>query len=182
MIITGEQIKEYVKEGKIVIDPFDEKQINPNSYNVRLHSVLKVYDKQLPYLDAKADNPTNEIIIPEEGYVIKPGTLYLGRTVEYTETMPISENDALVICIDGRSSLARLGVSCHISAGYGDIGFKGTFTCEISCVHPVKIYPNMLIGQIYYVKTFGNTDIIYHGKYQGQIDATKSKFFVDADK
>lgn len=182
MILTGSAIKKYVDEGKIVIDPFKLDQLNPNSYNVRLHNVLKVYDTSEDILDMKKENKFKEIIIPESGYILQPGILYIGRTIEYTETPPIDADNGLVIAIDGRSSLARLGISCHIAAGYGDIGFKGTLTCEISCVQPVRIYPNVQIGQLYYTTTFGKTNIVYTGKYQSQIDAGESKFYKDADK
>lgn len=180
MVLTGRQIEKYVKEGIISIDPFDPKQLNPNSYNIRLGNELLVYDNHV--LNIKEDNPTHIVTIPEEGLRLEPGILYLGRTVEYTKTPPISNTEALVVCIDGRSSLARHGISCHIAAGYGDIGFEGTFTCELSCVQPVVIFPNILIGQLYYMTTLGETDIVYNGKYQGQIEATKSRFYMDIDK
>lgn len=176
-ILTGSEIKKRIELGDIIIDPYDPKQINPNSYNVRLHHELKVYQDKI--LDIEKENSYKTIIIPEEGLILYPGTLYIGRTIEYTTTKPSAR---CVPCIDGRSSTARLGISCHISAGFGDVGFKGTFTCEISVIQPVRIIRNLQIGQIYYISVEGNTDIIYNGKYQGQIDATTSRFFLDANK
>lgn len=176
-ILTGSEIKKKIELGDIIISPYDEKQINPNSYNVRLHPELKVYENKV--LDIEKENPYRTIEISNEGLVLEPGILYIGRTIEYTTTKPEAR---CVPCIDGRSSTARLGISCHISAGFGDIGFKGTFTCEISVIQPVRIIPNLQIGQIYYLSVEGNTDIVYNGKYQGQIDATTSRFFFDANK
>ena len=86
--INWTKIEEYVNRGIIGIEPFDPAQLNPNSYNVRLHNTLKVYKNSV--LDSREKNETIDIIIPEEGMLLRPGTLYLGRTVEYTSTKPIS--------------------------------------------------------------------------------------------
>ena len=82
--------------------------------------------------------------IPEEGFILEPGVLYLARTMEYTET------HKFVPMLEGRSSVGRLGISIHSTAGFGDIGFCGYWTLEISCVQPVRIYPGVEICQIYY--------------------------------
>ncbi len=172
-MITGKEIKRQVELGNIVIKPFDEKRINPNSYNITLNNKLVVYDD--PVLDMKKKNSTHEIIIPEEGLVLEPNKLYLGRTNEYTETT------GFVPCIDGRSSIGRLGLFIHVTAGFGDVGFKGTWTLEIQCVQPIRIYPNVEIGQLYYEQIQGE-QTLYSGKYLNQIDATPSKMNVDFDK
>lgn len=167
-MLTGNEIERQIKIGNIVIDPYNDKQLNPNSYNITLHNELLMYSNKI--LDIAKENPTKIIKIPSDGLALLPGRLYLGRTVEYTETY------GLIPCIDGRSSIARYGINVHHTGGFGDIGFKGTWTLEISCVQPVIIYPFIEIGQIYYFKPEGIINKIYDGRYQGQIDATASRF------
>ena len=113
-------------------------------------------------LDPKKDNETLDIEIPEEGYVLLPGTLYLGETEEYTETYGFIPN------IDGRSTTGRLGIEIHRTAGFGDNGFKGKWTLEITVTHPVIVYPGMEIGQLYYETIDGDSSMKYEGKYQNQ--------------
>lgn len=108
MILSGKQIKDSLGKD-IVIEPFNEKQINPNSYNLKLHNELLVYDEEV--LDMKKPNKTKKLIIPEEGIVLEPRKLYLGRTLEYTET------DKYVPMLEGRSSIGRLGVFIHVQQG-----------------------------------------------------------------
>lgn len=154
---------------KIVIEPFYEDQLNPNSYNLRLGSKLLRYVSSkpgspfhdMPCLDMKTPNPVEEIIIPPDGLWLSPGELYLGNTVEYTET------HNLVPVIEGRSSAARLGLSVHITAGFGDIGFCGHWTLEITVVHPLRVYPDVEICQIAYTDVLGAI-VPYKGKYQAQ--------------
>ena len=92
----------------------------------------------------KKPNEVEEIIIPETGYQLKPNELYLGRTLEYTNTKKY------VPMIEGRSSIGRLGIFIHITAGFGDVGFAGYWTLEIFCIKPIIIYPNVEIAQLYY--------------------------------
>jgi len=132
MILSGLEIKKQVENKNIIIEPFNEECINPNSYNLRLHNELLVYEDHV--LDMKLPNKTKKIIIPEEGLILEPGKLYLGRTVEYTKT------DKFVPMLEGRSSIGRLGLFIHVTAGFGDIGFSGFWTLEIHCIQPVKIY------------------------------------------
>lgn len=172
-MLTGPEILKQVKKGKIKIEPFNEKNLNPNSYNITLNDELLVYDCDI--LDVKKSNPTKKIKIPKSGLVLEPGKLYLGRTNEYTET------DDFVPCIDGRSSVGRLGLFIHVTAGFGDVGFKGTWTLEIQCIQPIRIYPNLEIGQIYYEKVQGKKTY-YHGKYLGQVNVQKSKMNEDFKK
>ena len=113
-------------------------------------------------LDCKKDNPTYEIEIPESGVVLIPGRLYLGSTLEYTET------HGLVPCIDGRSSIGRLGISIHATAGFGDVGFRGTWCLEIAVVEPVRIYHGMQFCQISYESVLGEIQEYKSKKYQGQ--------------
>lgn len=113
-------------------------------------------------LDPRKENETIDITIPEEGYVLLPGTLYLGETVEYTETY------GFVPKIDGRSTTGRLGMVIHLTAGFGDNGFKGKWTLEITVTHPVIVYPNMEVGQLYFEEIQGDCSMLYNGKYQEQ--------------
>lgn len=228
-MLSGLEIKKQIKEGNIVISDFDESRLNPNSYNIRLGSKLKVYKKAIassdeinaeinkrmePYmeeiqkimtdvqslngetsdennkrikeltktkedivnqvlrdyaLDPKKDNETMDIEIPENGYILIPGTLYLGETVEYTETYGFVPN------IDGRSTTGRLGIEVHRTAGFGDNGFKGKWTLEITSTHPVIVYPNMEIGQLYYETIDGDSSLMYNGKYQNQKGVQSAK-------
>ncbi|MEZ4978741.1 MAG: dCTP deaminase [Chitinophagales bacterium] len=124
MILSGKKIKEELNEN-IFITPFDEKQLNPNSYNLRLFNELLVYDKH--ELDMKTPNTASKIIIPEEGLLLETNTLYLGRTVEHTKT------NNYVPMLEGRSSIGRLGLFIHVTAGFGDVGFDGFWTLEILC-------------------------------------------------
>lgn len=130
----------------------------------------------LPPLDMKRPNETIELEIPEEGYVLQPGVLYIGRTVERTWT------DKFIPMINGRSSGGRLGISIHICAGFGDIGFDGTWTLEITVVEPVRIYPNTEIAQVCYFKPCGKIKNLYDGRYQGQTHATPTRFFLGKNK
>ncbi|MFW5980047.1 MAG: dCTP deaminase [Halanaerobiales bacterium] len=157
MILSGKAIKDKL-DNEIIIDPFNEKQLNPNSYNLKLHNKLMVYENNV--LDMKKENKAKEITIPKEGLVLEPGKLYLGRTVEYTET------NHYVPMLEGRSSIGRLGLFIHITAGFGDIGFSGYWTLEIFCIQPVKVYPDVEICQIYYHEIEGNYDKYNSEKYQ----------------
>lgn len=170
MILSGLEIKKRLGKD-IFISDFNEKQLNPNSYNLRLHNELLVYKD--PVLDMRIDNPTEKIIIPEEGYVLQPGVLYLGRTVEYT----ITKN--LVPMIDGRSSVGRLGMEVHVSAGVGDVGFAGFWTLEIQVVHPLRIYPFVEICQIYYHTIEGEFEEYKSDKYQNNTGIQSSQMFKD---
>jgi dCTP deaminase len=158
MILTSERIEKELRFGRIKIDPFDQKRLNPNSVNLQLHPRLLVYDELV--LDARNKNRHKEIIIPDDGFVLQPNVLYLGSTVEYTET------HQLVPKIDGRSSMGRLGIFVHVTAGFGDIGFCGHWTLEIVAVHPVRIYPYLEICQISYHEIIGLIGQTYTGKYQ----------------
>lgn len=159
-MLSGMEIKRRVenKEG-IYISDFNESRLNPNSYNLRLHKDLQVYDSKI--LDMKKKSSTTDIVIPDEGLLLKPNKLYLGRTVESTTT------EGLVPILSGRSSIGRLGIFVHITAGFGDNGFSAKFwTLEIAVVQPVIIYPNVEICQIAYHPIEGDQSIKYNGKYQ----------------
>lgn len=175
MMLSGLTIKNLLGT-KIGIDPFNESQLNPNSYNVRLHNELLEYDDLV--IDMKKDNPYHTITIPESGYILRPNRLYLGRTVEKISTSDDTTEDAYMMMISGRSSIGRLGINIHATAGFGDVGFNGHVTLEISVVTPVRIYPNCEIGQVYFeeVTLPCNT---YSGKYQNNSGIQTSQLFRD---
>jgi dCTP deaminase len=173
MILSGKEIQSRLGKD-IQIDPFDPRLINPNSYNLRLHNELMVYEKM--ELDMKTPNPTRMIQIPEEGLLLETNTLYLGRTVEYTKT----EN--LVPMLEGRSSIGRLGLFIHVTAGFGDVGFAGFWTLEIFCVQPIRIYAGVEICQIYYHAIEGEYDLYNSGKYQNNTGIQPSLLYQDFEK
>lgn len=172
MILSGLKIAEEVRAGRIFISDFDEKRLNPNSYNLRLADELLVYDTdkytaagdliltEHGPLDMKKKNPFHNFKITDGGFLIYPGVLYLGRTMERTLT------ECFVPMLEGRSSVGRLGVFIHVTAGIGDVGFNGYWTLEISCVQPVVIYPGVDICQIYYQTIDGDYTPYASGKYQ----------------
>lgn len=170
MILSGKEIKSKLGND-IVIEPFDEKRLNPNSYNLRLHNELLIYEEDV--LDMKKPNRVKSIIIPPEGLLLEPGKLYLGRTVEYTET------DKYVPMLEGRSSIGRLGLFIHVTAGFGDVGFKGYWTLEIFCVQPIRIYPEVELCQIYYHAVEGDYDKYSSGKYQNNKGVQPSLLYKD---
>ncbi|RQD67422.1 MAG: dCTP deaminase [Tindallia sp. MSAO_Bac2] len=172
MILSGREIKSRLGTD-IFIEPFDEKQLNPNSYNLKLHNELLTYDSEI--LDMKKPNPTRSIQIPEEGLVLEPHRLYLGRIQEYTKTF------GLVPMLEGRSSIGRLGLFIHVTAGFGDVGFCGYWTLEIFCIHPIKIYPDVEICQIYYHTIEGDYDPYVSGKYQLNSGIQASRLYEDFD-
>ncbi len=158
MILSGIKIREEIQKGNIQIEPYREEQLNPNSYNLRLHNELLVYTE--PMLDVKKPNEYRILTIPEEGLVLEPGVLYLGRTVEFTRT------DKFVPMLEGRSSMGRLGLCVHVTAGFGDVGFAGFWTLEIHAVMPIRIYADMEVCQIYYHTVEGEYEKYSSGKYQ----------------
>ena len=156
MILTDKRILEEIEKGTIVIEPFNRSCLGTNSYDVHLGKHLAVYAD--PVLDAKKHNKVEHLEIGEDGFVLQPGVLYLGVTQEYTET------HASVPFLEGKSSIGRLGIDIHATAGKGDVGFCNTWTLEISCVHPVRVYEGMPIGQLIYFKVEGEIDNYYNKK------------------
>ena len=174
MILSGKEIKKQVKEGSIAIDPFTDDQINPNSYNLRLHPDLLVYDNDI--LDMREKNSASPLVIPEDGLLLVPHKLYLGRTVERTST------DKYVPMLEGRSSVGRLGLFIHITAGFGDIGFDGFWTLEIFCVQPIRIYSGLEICQIFYHTIDGDFDLYRSKKYQSNKGVQPSMLYKDFEE
>lgn len=157
MILSGKEIEKHIGK-EVKISPYNKSQLNPNSYNLRLHEELLTYDCDI--LNMKTESATKKMTIPESGLLLRPNKLYLGRTVEYTET------DQFVPMLEGRSSIGRLGLFVHITAGFGDVGFKGYWTLEMYCIQPIVIYPNVEICQVYFHTIQGDYEKYSSGKYQ----------------
>ena len=156
---------------EIIIKPFNKSQLNPNSYNLRLADELMIYD--LHELDMKKKNSGHLIKIPEEGYLLEPNKLYLARTMEYTKT------ECFVPMLEGRSSVGRLGLFIHVTAGFGDVGFSGYWTLEMFCVQPIRIYSGVEICQIYFHTVLGTADKYDSGKYQNNKGIQTSLLYKD---
>lgn len=176
MILSDKQIFAARERREIVIEPWDEKSLGTNSYDVHLGDVLKTYASVKPrdevetwidergftqtalvVLDAKREQSVRVHKIGPEGFVLVPGKLYLGVTQEYTET------HKHVPFLDGKSSIGRLGITIHCTAGRGDVGFCNHWTMEIHVVEPVRVYAGMPIGQLIYFET-GDVEVPYNKK------------------
>ena len=156
MILTDQEILNYMDKGLIKIEPFNLSCLGTNSYDVHLGSTLALYESDV--LDAKAHNKIKTFEIPDEGYVLTPDQFYLGVTQEYTET------HAHVPFLEGKSSIGRLGIDIHATAGKGDVGFCNYWTLEISVKKPVRIYKGMPIGQLIYFEIKGDIINAYNKK------------------
>lgn len=167
MILSGHEIRSQLG-ANIIIDPFDAEHLNPNSYNLTLHDELMVYEEVV--LDMAKANRVRRVTIPDDGLVLSPNQLYLGRTVERTET------HHFVPMIEGRSSVGRLGLFVHVTAGFGDVGFAGFWTLEMFAVQPVRIYAHVPICQIFYHEIKGEIQE-YAKKYQNNRDIQPSLLF-----
>lgn len=173
MILSGQEIKKLMGTD-LVIEPYEERLVNPNSYNLRLHHQLLVYDNNI--LDMKTENKASMLEIPEEGLLLEKDKLYLGRTLEYTES------HKHVPMLEGRSSIGRLGLFVHVTAGFGDVGFCGFWTLEMFCVQPIRIYAGVEICQVFYHSIEGDYDLYKSGKYQKNKGVQPSLLFKDFEK
>jgi len=156
MILSDKRILEEIEQGNILIEPFRKDCLGTNSYDVHLGRFLGTYRDRI--LDARAHNKIDIFEIPMDGFVLQPGTLYLGVTEEYTET------HKHVPFLEGKSSTGRLGIDIHATAGKGDVGFCNTWTLEISVAQPVRVYFGMPIGQLIYFVVEGEVETMYNTK------------------
>ncbi|HYG16603.1 MAG TPA: dCTP deaminase, partial [Bacteroidia bacterium] len=156
MILSDKKILEEIEKGTILIEPYRKECLGSNSYDVHLGRHLATYRDRV--LDAREHNKIDIFEIPQEGYVLYPGILYLGVTEEYTET------HKHIPFLEGKSSTGRLGIDIHATAGKGDVGFCNTWTLEISCAQPVRIYRGMPIGQLIYFEISGEIETSYDTK------------------
>jgi dCTP deaminase len=156
MILSDKKILEEIRRGTIVIKPFQRRYLGSNSYDVHLGEWLATYRDET--LDCKKHNKVDHFRIPRGGMVLGPSRLYLGVTKEYTET------HVHVPFLEGKSSIGRLGIDIHATAGKGDVGFCNTWTLEISVRQPVRIYAGMPIGQLIYFTVSGDIHTPYSKK------------------
>jgi len=170
MILTGSEIHRQVEKGRITIDPFDDRQLNPNSYNFRLGHMLKVYVNDV--LDPRRPQATRDIPLDDTGHTLEPDRIYLGHTVE------VLGSDHYVPIIKGRSSSARLGLFVHVTADLIDIGSHGQSTLQLFAVQRVRVYPGMLIGQVTFWIPEGPINL-YNGKYQASRGPVPSLIYRD---
>ncbi|WP_400217339.1 dCTP deaminase [Methanobrevibacter smithii] len=187
-ILSDKTIKEYLEEGKIVIDPLnDEQQIQPSSVDMRLGDEFKVFKViRKPYIDPKDEEDIAEYMesstVPEgEAFIIHPNEFALATTQEYVKVP-----DDLVARVEGRSSMGRLGVTMHVTAGYVDPGFEGRITLEISNIGamPVALYPGQRVCQLVFETMTTPAELPYghpkrNSKYMKQLKPESSRVKLD---
>ena len=185
MILSDRTIREEIEAGRIVIDPYDPACLQPSSVDLHCDSTFRVFHNQRhPYIDVKKEQPdlTEIVEVPQgEPFILHPGEFVLGSTKERVR-LP----DDLVARLEGKSSLGRLGLLIHSTAGFVDAGFEGNLTLELSNVAnlPVTIYYGMPIGQISFMRMDGPVERPYGSgdagsKYQGQAEPTPSRFYLN---
>ena len=185
MVLSDRSIREEIDAGRIIIDPLGENAIQPASVDVRLDRGFLVFrNSRLPYIDVRkgAEELTERVEITDDvPFILHPGEPVLGSTLEN-----IGLPNDLVARVEGKSSLGRLGLLIHSTAGYVDPGFKGHLTLELSNVAnlPITLYFGMKIGQLSYVKLTSEAEFPYGSpelgsKYQGQTEATASRIYQD---
>ena len=167
MILSDQAIRESIASGDILIEPYKDESLGTNSYDVHLGKALAVYRDEI--LDAKKHNEIDPIEIPAEGYVLLPGKTYLGVTQEYTES------HKHVPFLEGKSSVGRLGIDIHATAGKGDVGFCNHWTLEISVNQPVRVYEGMPIAQLIYFEVKGEVNTLYSAKGSAKYNKRSAK-------
>jgi dCTP deaminase len=183
MILSDRTIREEIASGRIVIEPFDPESVQPSSVDLHVDSQFRVFaNSRYPYIDVKRPMPDLTDLVEvkeEEPFILHPGEFVLGSTRER-----VGIPDDMVARLEGKSSLGRLGLLIHSTAGYVDPGWDGFLTLELSNVAnlPITIYPGMKIGQISFFRLTSSADRPYGSKetgskYQGQRGPTASRFF-----
>lgn len=176
MLLTGEEIKKQVELKNILIDPWNPTHLNPNSHDLTLGDQLLTLREGSatfnPLLVDPLDPPKPaqyETVLPDNGmFHLTANKLYLATTVE------AAGSDLYAPMINGKSSLGRLGIQVHMTAGFGDVGFKKQWTLEIVCQHNTILRPGMRIAQVYFLKVDGERTF-YKGKYVNQKGVTAAK-------
>jgi dCTP deaminase len=185
VVLSDRSIRQEIEDGRIVIDPFDERLIQPSSVDVRVDRRFRVFrNSRYPFIDVR--QPMDELTEPvaiegDEPFILHPGEFVLGQTLER-----VALPDDLVARLEGKSSLGRLGLLIHSTAGFVDPGFSGNITLELSNVAnlPITIYHGMPIGQISFMRMDGPVERPYgagenKSKYQGQDEPTPSRFYLN---
>ena len=170
MILSGLKIQTEVAKGNISIHPFKKELLNPNSYNYRLGSIL--YEMTDDVIDPKVKCSYKKIDLSRKGYLLKPHKLYLASTKEKIGSKKY------VTQLIGRSSMGRLGLFLQVTAPLGHVGCYHNWTLELKAVEPLRIYPNMKIGQVTFWKITGKKHITYEtGKYNQHTKPYVSMFY-----
>jgi dCTP deaminase len=181
-VLSDGTIRRLVAAGRIRIEPFEAERVQPASVDLCLGDSFRVFHNyRTTTIDLRdpPDNLTEEVLVGEgESFVIHPGEFCLGRTLEWVE-LP----DDVVARIEGKSSLGRLGLIVHATAGFCDPGWKGTLTLELNNLTrvPIKLYPGLPIAQLSFMaldapaqRPYGHAEL--HSHYQGQVSATASRY------
>jgi dCTP deaminase len=187
VVLSDRTIRREIEDGRIAIDPFDASMVQPSSIDVRVDRRFRVFhNARYPYIDVRQpmDDLTELVEVgPDERFILHPGEFVLGQTLERV-TLP----DDLVARLEGKSSLGRLGLLIHSTAGFVDAGFSGNLTLELSNVAnlPITIYHGMPIGQLSFMRMDGPVEHPYgsrdtSNKYQGQTEPTPSRFYLNFD-
>ena len=183
MILSDRDIRAALDSGRVVIDPFDPDCLQPSSVDLHVDAQFRVFaNSRYPFIDVRAEMPDLTELVevkPDEPFILHPGEFVLGSTLERV-VLP----DDLVARLEGKSSLGRLGLLIHSTAGYVDPGWNGYLTLELSNVAnlPITLYPGMRIGQISFFRLTSPAEVPYGkagNKYQGQRGPTPSRFFED---
>jgi dCTP deaminase len=182
LILSDRDIRKQIESGRVLIEPFEPDMVQPSSVDLRVDSVFRVFrNTRYPYIDVRSpmEDLTDRVEVKnEEAFILHPGEFVLGSTLER-----VSLPDDLVGRIEGKSSLGRLGLLIHSTAGFIDAGWTGHLTLELSNVAnlPITIYPGMKIGQLCLFEMTSPAERPYgeRGKYQGQRGPTPSKFHQD---
>ncbi|HHU10352.1 MAG TPA: dCTP deaminase [Intrasporangiaceae bacterium] len=183
MLLSDRDIRSEIDNGRVVLDPWDPAMIQPSSIDVRLDKYFRLFDNhKYPYIDPAQDQPELTRLLevePDEGFVLHPGEFVLASTLE-TVTLP----DDLAARVEGKSSLGRLGLLTHATAGFVDPGFSGHVTLELSNVAtlPIMLWPGMKVGQLAFFRLSSAAETPYgsakYGShYQGQRGPTASRSF-----
>jgi dCTP deaminase len=185
MILSDRDIREQIGSGRITIDPFDPGCVQPSSVDLHVDDQFRVFaNSRYPFIDVRQEMPDLTELVevkPDEAFILHPGEFVLGSTLER-----VGIPDDLVARLEGKSSLGRLGLLIHSTAGYVDPGWDGYLTLELSNVAnlPITLYPGMKIGQISFFQLTSPAETPYGragNKYQGQRGPTASRFFRDFD-
>src|SRR5437773_11681762 len=185
MILSDRDIRAHIASGRITIDPFDPSSVQPSSVDLHVDSQFRVFaNSRYPFIDVREEMPDLTELVEvksDEPFILHPGEFVLGSTLER-----VAIPDDLVARLEGKSSLGRLGLLIHSTAGYVDPGWDGYLTLELSNVAnlPITLYPGMKIGQISFFRLTSPAETPYGGagsKYQGQRGPTASRFFKDFD-
>ena len=187
-VLADRDIRAELEAGRVRIDPYDPVDLQPSSVDLHLDHVFRVFrNNRYAYIDVRSPQPDlTELltVADEEPFILHPSEFVLGQTLEWIE-LP----DDLVARLEGRSSLGRLGLLIHSTAGYVDPGWKGNLTLELSNVAnlPIALYPRMRIGQISFFRMSSPVERPYGSpelgsKYQGQSEPTASSYHVDFDR